>query len=267
MPAIDPARLRRQAADLAEWFDRPERLMLELEHLLEFYADRTHRQRGENSSEMPVLLKHYRAPEPALKRILTEWLPRAGANPVAALALADALWHKPIFETRLLACRLLGSLSAEHHEAIGERLRAWGAENEEEELIPALASAALARLRAEAPARFFALVEAWLGAARAREQRLGVRALRALLEETDFSNLPAVFKLLAPLVMVHPASLRPSLLRLVNALAKASPAETAYFLRGCLADGGHAAWVVRHSVEFFDGPTAEGLRQAAREGA
>lgn len=264
MPAIDPARLRRQSADLVEWFHRPERLMLELQHLLEFYADRTLRRRGDMSSETPVLLKRYRSPEPVLRKLLADWQPAAAADPEAALTLARTLWATPIFETRLLACRLLGQLAPEYHTAIGECLRAWGRENEEEELIPALAGAALARLRAEALPHFFALVEGWLGSERAREQRLGLRALRSLLEETDFDALPAIFNRIAPIITQHPSSLRPSLLRLVHVLAEASPAETALFLREQLAGGGHAAWVVRHSAEFFDGPTAESLRRAAR---
>ncbi|MBI3159028.1 MAG: DNA alkylation repair protein [Chloroflexi bacterium] len=265
MPAIDPARLRRQTADLAEWFGRPERLVTELETLLEYYADRTQRQQRDKAPAAPPLLKTYNAPDPALKRILAELALQSEGDPTAGLALADALWAQPVTEMRLLAARLLGRLPAGEASEVGRRVRAWGAANQEEMLIPALAGEALARLRSEARAEFFALVESWLSAEQPREQRLGLRALRALLEETDFSDLPVIYRLLAPVIQSHPASLRPSLLRLVEALARASAPETAYFLRECLAQGGQASRVARQSLGFFNETRAGALRRALAE--
>lgn len=265
MPAIDPTRLRRQTADLAEWFSRPERLLYELEALLDYYADRTQRQRSQKAGETRPLLPHHNLPAPVLARLLAELEPRAQADPQAALALADALWAKPVYETRLLACRLLGSLPASHSAQLEERARAWGAANEEENLIPALASDALARLRHETPEAFFLLVEGWLNSEGTRLPRLGLRALRTQVEETGATNLPRIYGLLQPLVHQHPTRLRPSLLRLVAALAGASAPETAYFLRAALSEGGpDTAWLVRHSLEFFPPVHAEALRAAAR---
>ncbi len=265
MPAIDPARLRRQSADLAEWFGRPERFLYELEALLEFYADRTQRRRSEDTQKTAPLLKHHNLPAPALARVLAELEPRAARQPEAALALADVLWARPVFETRLLACRLLGNLPTDTASLVLERIQSWGRVNEEETLIPALASDALVRLRLEAPDVFFDQVQAWLESEALREQRLGVRALRALLEETGFSNLPRLYQLLTPRVRQHNTRLRPSLVRLLAALARASAPETAYFLRELLADGNpQVAWLVRNSLEFFPPEHAQTLKAAAR---
>jgi hypothetical protein len=265
MPAIDPARLRRQTADLAEWFGRPERLVTELAALLEYYADRTQRRQSEKAHAAAPLLTTHNVPEPALKRILAELARQGQSDPQGGLALADAMWARPVTEMRLLAARLLGRLPGLPPKEVIARLVAWGAENREEILVPALAGEAPARLRAEALDRYFDLARAWLEAETPRQQRLGLRSLRVLLEETGFDDLPVIFRLLAPLVRQHPASLRPSLLRLVEALARASAPETAYFLRECLARGGKAGRVLRQSLEFFEAGQAAALRRALRD--
>jgi len=105
MPAIQPARLKIQAAQLAEKFTDPPAFTLGLNELLEFYADRTYRP-GQASDPQP-LLKAYNVPTPVLRQVSKELSKFIVANQDAALALCDALWSKPVLEFRLLAAMVL----------------------------------------------------------------------------------------------------------------------------------------------------------------
>jgi hypothetical protein len=60
MPAIQPARLRQQAALMVEHFDQPAAFVRSLHHLLEYYADRAHR--PGQAGKPPALLAAYNVP-------------------------------------------------------------------------------------------------------------------------------------------------------------------------------------------------------------
>jgi hypothetical protein len=104
MPAIDLARLRKQAARLADFFFLPNEFMKHLREILDFYVNYTLRTK-EN-----VNLKTYRTPPAVLTQIENEIKSTAEENPHFALELADILWDEGALETRLLAAFLLGRI-------------------------------------------------------------------------------------------------------------------------------------------------------------
>jgi hypothetical protein len=266
MPAIQLARLKIQAAQLAEHFANPVLYARSLHDLLDYYADRAYR--PGQTGEPPPLLTAYSVPPQVIRQILKELTPFAAQDRPAALALCDALWSEPYFEFRLLAASLLGEISPHPPEEILARVKAWAVPSTEIRLLAALFTIGLSWFRQDLPELYLRQVEAWLASAEVFSQHLGLQALGPLATAQGFDNLPVLFRLLAPLVRSAPMQLRPDLLDVVQGLARRSPQETAYFLRQNLeikTDNPGTAWLARHSLASFPVEVQTSLRAALRE--
>jgi hypothetical protein len=264
MPAIHLPRLRRQAAELAEKFENPRAFNQELKDLFEFYSDRTRRP-GQTGAPSPWI-KVYKVPDPVLRRIYLEIAPLAGAYPEKAFDLVVVLWQEPLFEHRLIACRLLGEIPSSEHQRLLALLEEWVNENEEESLLECIATQSLVRLREENPEVLTAQIEKWLGSQGIKYQKLGLIALLAQLTATEFENLPAVYRLLGMHMPTASKGLRPYLRDLLKPLARRSPLETAFFLRQSLegSDNPVIPWLIRHSMEFFPKDVQSSLKAALK---
>lgn len=264
MPAIQPARLRQQAALITQHFDHPEAFVRNLQYLLEFYAERI-RRHGQKGKPGPMLAA-YQVPQPVLRMLQQELIPLAQENPTAAFELCDALWGQPYLEYRLLACLLLGSIPLDDPQPALERLRCWIQDQPENILLDALFGNGLSPLRQQHPQVVLDLAEGWLNGNQPLEKQLGLRALVSLIQQPGFENLPALFRMIHPLCMNSPAVVRPDLLDLLEALARQSPQETAHFLRQTLQlPASHLTpWLVRQVLPAFPPAIQASLRQALR---
>src|SRR3972149_9986971 len=155
MPAIDLARLRKQANRLADFFFLTDEFMKHLREMLDFYVNYTLRTK-ENVAPGSNL-KTYRTPHVVLRQIENELRTVAEANPAFALDLADMLWDEGALETRLLAAFLLGCIPPQE-ERLLPRLTAWTQQVRDIDVRSALLSTSLARMRKETPNQFLTLV-------------------------------------------------------------------------------------------------------------
>ncbi|MDX9992811.1 MAG: hypothetical protein RBS68_12300 [Anaerolineales bacterium] len=227
MPAIDIARLKIQTATLVEKFDQPAAFLHDLHEILDLYADRTMRV----SVAAPAsVLRSYRAPHSVLKQIEMELAPLTATFPEQSMALTDALWKDAHLETRLLAATLLGRIDP-RTPLLVERISAWGGRAKDKKVRAALVSTSLNRLRRETPDQFLLLIQEWLGSDRPNMWANGIQALIPLLDDPSFENLPPVFEIVRPVIASAPASLQNELASLMNTLHRASPVETAFFLK------------------------------------
>ena len=268
MPAINPARLRLQAAELAGLYDQPAAFVRGLHGLLDQYADRTRRP-GQSGAPSP-LMNAYNTPPPVIRRILIELEPLIQKNQPAGQALCDALWVEAYLEFRSLAASLLGKLDPKSPELILERVRAWTGPQTETRLIELLLDTGLARLREEQPELYLHQLEIWLGSEDVFTRQIGLRALHVSLQAHSVQNLPVMYRLLGALVREAPAQLRPDLLAVLRDLAARSPQETTYFLRQNLmikSDNPGTAWLIRNSLRAFPPEQQASLRAALRAAA
>lgn len=231
MPAIDIARLKTQAAVLVEKFDQPAVFVRELREILDLYADRTLRV---GISAPASVLPAYRAPQAVLRQIEMELAPLAAAFPEQAMALTDALWKAGYLETRLLAASLLGKIHPSTPQ-LTERVRSWVNRVRDKQLRGALLNAGLGRLRRENPERFIELIQDWFNPSTPKLWENAIYALIPLLEDPSYDNLPPIYNLLTPVIQNMPPVLQNELTDLLNALYRASPVETTYFLRQAVA--------------------------------
>jgi hypothetical protein len=265
MPAIQPARLRQQAALLAESFDQPAAFIRSLTHLLEYYADRAHRpgQAGEPAPLVPA----YNVRPPVLRQLIRELSVQAQEHPETTLILCDALWEKGILEFCLLSASLLGQIPPSASEAVMERIQRWLDSRLDYRLAQALLDTGLVRIRRARPDDLLVNIETWLDAEDTFTRKTALRALTPLAQDETFHNLPAIYRLVQPLCRTAPSPLRTDLLDLIEALARRSPRETAFFLKQTLdiPQSPDTPWLIRQILRSFPPEVESGLRLAVRK--
>lgn len=252
-----------QVARLSEKLRQPDALVRDLHNLLDFYADRTHR--PGQFGEPPPLLATYKIPTPVLRQIERELSPLAG-DPPAALALVDSLWAEPVIEFRRLAIMLLGRIPPNPPQPVLDRIQAWIAAQPESRILDGILEHGLARIRQETPDVYYPMLEAWLKADELYPRQAGLRALRHLLADPGFENLPAVSRLILPFIRLTPKDLRIDLVAVLRGLAGRFPQEASYLLKQNLApDRPDAIWLARQVVGDFPAEFQGGLREVLRE--
>lgn len=236
MPAIDLARLRKQAARLADFFFLPGEFVKHLHEMLDSYVNRSLRT-VENIAPGSVLAT-YRTPPIVTHQIELELSALASENPSNALDLADRLWDEGYLEMHMLAAFLLGRIppQEEQEDRLLARLTAWTSQVRDPSVRSALLTTSLARLRKETPTQFLELIKEWLHPKRTRTWSNGIQALLPLISDPDFQNLPPVLDIVEPVIEAAPSLIQLDLEELIQALYKASPTETSYFLRQVLSE-------------------------------
>jgi hypothetical protein len=231
MPAIDLARLRKQANRLADFFFLPDEFMKHLREMLEFYVNHTLRTK-ENIAPGSNLIT-YRTPPVVLRHIENELRELAAKNPEYALEIADLLWDEDALETRLLSAFLLGRIPPQEEHLL-PRITAWIQQVRDPSVRSALLTISLTRMRKETPIQFLGLIQELLHPARSRTWSNGIQALLAMIADVKFENFPPILDLVEPIIQAAPSTLQTDLENLILELYKASPSETTFFLKQIL---------------------------------
>jgi hypothetical protein len=93
-----------------------------------------------------------------------------------------------------------------------------------------------------------------------------LKALLPAIHDREFENLPPVYQMVSPLVQTPSPSLQSELDITIQALARRSPTETAYFLRQVLGTGTgiNTVRMVRRALPAFSEELQEGLKTAMK---
>lgn len=264
MPAIQPARLKHQTAELAAFFDQPEQFLRVCQKLFELYADRTHRA-GLSGKPSP-LVESFRIPPPVLKETLYELKPYIIAKPPAALNLCQSLWKKPILEYKLLAAEILGQIPPNPPQPVLQIIRDWLEDKPDDLLLNALLDQGLFRLRNEHIAVLIDQIKAWFSQEEVFYHRCGLWAICYTALDPKFHDLPTLFHLITPFIRAAPAELRPDVLNILRELAHHAPQETAFLLRQNVSrsQSTETAWLTRQLLSEFPPLVQESLRAVLR---
>jgi hypothetical protein len=228
MTAVHLTKLRAQVDQLIWHFTRPLEFQKGLHYLFELYADGAFHS-GE-SVQAASLIPSYHVPILVMQQLQQDLNRQCRENPTAALALADVLWKDPYLEPRRLAVFILGQTPLKPIEAVVEHIRSWCTPKTDLHLQDEIFKSGSTRLRHEKPGLWLDIIKDWLSASRSVEQRLGLRALTALLQDKEFEDLPAAFALVSPLMINAPEGIQKELINALQALVDCSPVETAFFL-------------------------------------
>jgi hypothetical protein len=263
MPAIDLARLRKQANRLADFFFLPDEFMKHLREMLEFYIN--HTLRTVENVAPGSNLKTYRTPSAVLTQIENELRSVAEANPEFALNLADILWDEGALETRLLAAFLLGRIPPQEGRLL-PRLTAWTQQVRDADVRSALLSTSLTRMRKETPDQFLNLIREYLHPARARTWSNGIQALLPMIADTTYANLPPILDIVEPIIEEAPSTLQNDIAELIVALYRTSANETTFMIKHILTNTQNPMTVItlRRIATSFPPPLQIELRDLLR---
>jgi hypothetical protein len=160
MPAIQPARLKKQVSDLAGKFRQPELFVRDLHTLLDLYTDHTHR--SGQAGEPSPLIATYKAPPAVMRQVWHELLPLVKQQPTDVLPLCDALWAEPNYDLKLLAARLLGQVPVKPPKPVIDRLNSWVSQELDNQILDGVFEYGLARMQKEAFGILLELVSSWM---------------------------------------------------------------------------------------------------------
>jgi len=266
MPAVILSRLKIDTAEVCSAAGEPEVFLRRLHNLLDTYADRT--RRHGKTGPPGTLLPHYNPARAVLRQLQDELKWFCIQQPQAALPLADALWEDGWLETRLLAAVILNSTEPAPPEPLIDRIRSWASPETSPAMLDALLSSGSSRLQTARPDLWLGLIEGWLDDPANPVQRVGLRAVLSLASDPQFNNLPALYRLLNPIIKNASSEVTPGLLSVVEALARRSPSETAFYLRQLAAASrsGSLPRFVRKCLPFFDPPYQAVLKEALSAG-
>ena len=265
MPAIQPARLKKQVSDLAGKFNQPALFVRDLHALLDLYTDHTHR--SGQSGEPLSLIATYRAPPPVMRQVWHELIPLIKQQPANVIPLCDALWTEQNYDLQMLAARLLGQVAVTPPNPVIDRLNSWVTTGLDDRIIDGLFGYGLCQLQQDTPGNLLELVSTWMNSPDLPTQKAGLRALLPIINQSGMEKIPSIFRMLTPYLRVAPSQLRPDILKVLSTLAHRSPSETAYFLRQNLSapDNPDTAWLIRQVLDEFPVEAQTSLRSMLKE--
>jgi hypothetical protein len=265
MPAIQPARLKKQTSELVGKFNQPAAFIRDLHALLDMYTDHTHRS-GQSGDPSP-LIPTYKAPPPVMRQVWNELIPVIKRQPEDVLMLCDALWAEQNYDLKLLAARMLGQVQIPPPDPVIERINAWIEQELDKRILDGLFENSFIQLQQADPESLLDVVSAWLSTTKPSIQQAGLRALLAIIKRSGAGNIPSIFRLITPYIRIAPSRLRPDILEVLTALAHDSPAETAYLLRQNLSapNNPDTAWLIRQVLVEFPPESQTSLRTALKE--
>lgn len=251
MPAVEPTRLKFQIEGLMAFFQSPEEFHQCLQDLFSFYANRMLRF-GDSTPSKP-LIPMYNLPSPVLRQLDLDLNRQAEADPQSALALADELWKDSYLEVKMTAISILGSVPIDSPEPILMRIEEWLSPNLDQALVSRLFSTGTQRLQETFPRQWERFIENLLNQKDLKWMTLGIRGLSEGLKNPEFENLPAVFRLISPIIRNPQRPLFRNLELLIGSLVQRSPTETAYFIRQILSvrESQLTAQLVKQCLHLF----------------
>ena len=265
MPAIQPARLKKQVSDLVGKFNQPTIFVHDLHALLDLYTDHTHRS-GQSGDPSP-LIATYKAPPPVMRQVWNELNPLIKRQPADALNLCDALWAEENYDLQLLAAQMLGQVPIPPPDPVIDRLSTWIEQELDKRILDGLFEYGFTQLQQADPESLLEVVSAWLSASKSPIKQAGLRALLPIIKQSGAGNIPSIFRMITPYIRVAPPRLRPDILEVLIVLARHSPSETAYLLRQNLSapNNPDTAWLIRQVLVEFPPETQASLRAALKE--
>jgi len=264
LPAIQPALLQKQSAELVALFTKPTEFVRQLHNCLDSYADHAHR--PGQAGEHPSLIHAYGVRFPVIRQIEKDLTPVVKGNPSASLELCDVLWEQPVLEFRQISAYILGLIDPPSFNSIIERIKLFIDEKTEDKLIDELLINGLATARINHPRSVYTLIDDWFDTKDPFFLKIGLRTLIPFSKEEGIKNLPIIYKLIQPYVRNHSLDFFPDLTELIDVLAHQSPQETGHFLSQTLelTNSPDTAILIRQCLNSFPPDIQSSLRNDLR---
>lgn len=242
------------------FFSSPSEFHRGLIDIFSLYANRA--LRYGDSTEVKPLIPMYNLPAPVTRQLQLDLRLRVTENPEAAFSLADELWQDEYYEVKQTALFVLGVVPIDSPDPIIHRLETWLSPALDAQLISSLFSMGTLKLQDSYPEIWESFIKSFLEKGNPEDLALGLKGLTEGLKNPRFANLPAIYRLISPIIQNPDHKILRDLGTLVEALAKKSPTETGYFLRQALSlsDSPELSRLVKQCLPVFPADIAQDLK-------
>ncbi len=264
MSAVNLARLRFQLQGLMKFYESPPEFHQRLVDLFTQYAHHALRF-GETISIQP-LIPMYHLPRPLVQQLEVTLKKQINNDPDAALQLADRLWQDEYFEVKRTAIFILGHLPIDDPEPVRSRIKTWLEPGLDGTLSAYLLSHGGGLLQEKFPQTWEDLIHDLLMSEETKLKALGVLGLTERIRSPGFENLPAVFRLISPLIRNPRPGFTRELETLIEALINRSPTETEHFLKQIhlMSDSPETTHLIKQCLPKFPDHLSDDLRRSLR---
>ncbi len=229
MPAILLTKLNKDLEEIFAYFYETDVFVNKICFLYETYANYSLR----SNSEISILkdIVSYNSPSLLTNQIVISLKPLIFKYPDQAQVIIEAFWEKKILDIKLLATKLLCTLSENYPNGAISMIAKWCHPMPERFFVDVVFSNAAIHLIRNNLAIWSQQMVAWLSSANVEDQTLGIIAAIASVKEPNFINLPPIFdNITSHCLTGHPQYFY-DLESLLIILANHSPNETMHFIR------------------------------------
>lgn len=264
MVAINLARLAKQLEELRECYDEPETFLASLHRFFSFYHQYSHRKHRDSIPES--FMRQYDLPLQIVPQLELSLRQTVIQDVEQSYALVAALWQDSYFESRDLACYILGHMPKTENEQVISQVQEWLAEPQDRAVVASIFDKACLGILDSDPRLFRELVKDLLEGPQVWRKRQGLFALSLYLPKAESKDLPTVYAMIRPFISQSDLLLQTRLAELVETLAKQSQGEVVYLLKEVLADteGPEIEQRLRSYLGFFDAAYSESIHQAIK---
>ena len=251
MPAVNPSRLRFQVEGVMHFFTSPVEFHQRLRGLFELYANRA-LHFGDSAAFRP-LIPMYHLPMPLMRQLEIDIERNAKEEPEGALQLADDLWRDTFLEVKQTAILILAHTPIDSAGPVIDRLNAWIDDDLDAVLVAQLFASGTRQLQIHFPAAWEEYLSNHLQSDDPERLSLGIQGLIEGLKNPNFKNLPAVFRLISPMIREPEPEIFRDLVQLIETLADLSATETGFFLRQMLSlsQSTETTRLIKQCLPFF----------------
>jgi hypothetical protein len=247
MTAVKPSRLNEQIDDVLKHMSDPIALRQKCVDILHLYADRTRRPALIETADEAA--QSLRVPRPVIRAFGVALKRQAQEQSEFARAASATLWEAGYRETRLLACSIL---SGQAHEDVSKWAVDYVRNCEDQEIIVEMAQVGILDWRKSDVSRFLTEVETWLEDSDRRIRTFAFLTLSAACEDSQFKDIPSIFRMVAGFSAKVKGEERRALRQLIQVLAERSPPEVVRFLMDEITAGGTPAKnLARNTLDSF----------------
>jgi hypothetical protein len=143
----------------------------------------------------------------------------------------DELWSDSYYEVQLIAIHILHILPLNNVDPFYNRLEKWISPQQDRAINEKIWTIAAQKLQNKSQDQWEKLIQKYLDHSDEEMINLGILGLSMGIRQSEFTNLPAIFRLISPLIQAPSSSIRQSLVDLMKVLIELSPTETSVFLK------------------------------------
>jgi len=228
MPSVQLERLRPQIYAIITQYENSDMFTRSLISLLKSYSgDIDH-----SPSQITAysLIPRLNVPQVVLNQLEISLKHLALTYPSQTKSIVEKLWEQRYFETKKIALILLSNLHTQEKDFYFEKINIWVDADIEGPIIDVILENAIKNKDIFESKQWFALVEEWLYSKINHLRKIGLTAIADLVDADTYHNLPAIFRLVEPMLSKPHVSINKDLIALIHSLIKASQPETAAFL-------------------------------------